>query len=173
MFIHHEVWKALDRLTKGATREDRIRFYAVFLPLWIPAVTYPAYINPFGLRWAASRILGTEAAALLRTVEEMRRIHLEMWWASSAKAASGKGAAGLAAERRARTQAVRFAVEFAGDASGRMYKRALLRKAISKGVLRAVPFVGWGMLAYDAYTVVRHGTFWGVDVPGVPEGGWV
>ena len=42
--------------------------------------------------------------------------------------------------------------------------RALLSRAPRRLIVRVIPYVGWAMLAYDAYTVTFKGELWGVPL---------
>lgn len=43
-------------------------------------------------------------------------------------------------------------------------RRQLIRRGATKLGLRALPVIGWGLLAYDVYTVSTRGELWGVKV---------
>ena len=42
--------------------------------------------------------------------------------------------------------------------------RLLMRKAPRRVLTRVVPYVGWGLAAWDIYTIVFRGELWGVQI---------
>lgn len=50
----------------------------------------------------------------------------------------------------------------------RAARRAILRRVVvrglSRGAFRVIPYVGWGLLAWDVYTVSTRGELWGVKL---------
>jgi len=63
----------------------------------------------------------------------------------------------LAAKGGARKIATKEAVEFG------VY-RVLARKAPVRVISRVVPYVGWGLAAWDIYTITFRGELWGVQI---------
>jgi len=42
--------------------------------------------------------------------------------------------------------------------------RVLARKAPVRVLSRVVPYVGWGLAAWDVYTITMRGELWGVQI---------
>ena len=47
-------------------------------------------------------------------------------------------------------------------------RRQIVRRLVTRGVAKAgfriIPYVGWGLLAWDIYTVTTRGELWGVKL---------
>ena len=158
MFVHHEVWKALQRIKDPTAK-------ALLAPYFAIGSAYLGY-SMFPLRKLSASMMRGSAEVFEHQFRTMRFDEMRIFQRLQPKAS-------LAATRKAWVSSSLHAAAYAEEVAGIGAKQALRRRAIGKGISRLVPYLGWGMLAYDAYTIVRHGTFWGVDVPGVPEGGWV
>ena len=42
--------------------------------------------------------------------------------------------------------------------------RVLLKRAPSRLLTRFIPYLGWGLAGYDVYTILWHGSLWGVQI---------
>tara|TARA_Y100000004_G_C8737543_1_gene336917 strand:+ start:69 stop:563 length:495 start_codon:yes stop_codon:yes gene_type:complete len=42
--------------------------------------------------------------------------------------------------------------------------RVLIRKAPTRVLTRFIPYLGWGLAGYDIYTILFHGSLWGVQI---------
>jgi hypothetical protein len=160
MFIHHEVWKYYNQLD---SEDPNIK--ALLAPFFAGGSAYIGY-SMFPLRKLSASMIRGKAEVFEHAFRTMRFDEMRIFQKMYPKAS-------LAATRKAWVSSSLHAAGYAEEFAGIGAQRALRRRAIGKGLSRLVPYLGWAMLAYDAYTVVRHGTFWGVDVPGVPEGGWL
>ena len=172
MLVHHEVWEYYNRVL------DKYGPDALILaPYFAMGSGYIGYFGPASLSSKIGRgIKGGSAGAFVRTMRDMRahemalvNVYQRGWELMGYTKKSEQ----LGLTRKAwQTASIRSA-QYAEGAAGISARRAFARRAVGKGLIRMAPFLGWAMLSYDIYTIVRHGTFWGIDVPGVPEGGWI
>ena len=79
-----------------------------------------------------------------------------------------KGGAALQLVQRGLTQTSTGAMGMTTVASRQAARRAIARRLVTRGVaklgLRIIPYVGWGLLAWDVYTVSTRGELWGVKL---------
>jgi len=172
MLVHHEVWKLYHRLSEKHGPDTLL-----LAPYFVGASAYLGYwgtwSNTFG---RAGRVLsGGRAAAFAVTMRDLRMAEMMLFNSNFARMSMyiTRPLQALELTREAWTISTLRATSYAEGAAGISARRALARRALGKGLTRLVPYLGWAMLAYDVSTIVRHGTFWGVDVPGVPDGGWI
>lgn len=75
------------------------------------------------------------------------------WLRYQAKYAALDAAAGGAVRRIAAKEATEAAIG-----------RLLIRRAPTRVVSRFIPYVGWGLAAWDIYTITFRGELWGVQI---------
>lgn len=75
------------------------------------------------------------------------------WMRYQTKYAALDAAAGAAFRKKGAQEAVEYAVA-----------RALIKKAPTRVVSRFIPYVGWGLAAWDIYTITFRGELWGVQI---------
>jgi hypothetical protein len=79
-----------------------------------------------------------------------------------------KGAAARALVQRSLQSTSTGAMGMTTVATKRAARRAIIRRVATRGVtklgLRVIPYVGWGLLAWDVYTVTTRGELWGVQL---------
>lgn len=79
-----------------------------------------------------------------------------------------KGRAATAVVQRALLQTSTHATGMTTVATQQAARRAIRRRLATRGLtklgLRAIPYIGWGLLAWDVYTVTTRGELWGVKL---------
>lgn len=79
-----------------------------------------------------------------------------------------KGAAARALVQRSLQSTSTGAMGMTTVATKRAARRAIIKRVAARGVtkvgLRVIPYVGWGLLAWDVYTVSTRGELWGVKL---------
>ena len=75
------------------------------------------------------------------------------WMRYQAKYAALDAAAGAALRKYGTREVVEYGVA-----------RALVKKAPTRVISRFIPYVGWGLAAWDIYTITFRGELWGVQI---------